>query len=72
MTKKFLNTETNNWVEYKEDDTQTDNNFYNAKIEQIRMVLKLYGWIVESHQPFYGQPDMVRNVRSLVRNSIKR
>ena len=71
MTKKFLNTETNNWVEYKEDDTQTDNNFYNAKIEQIRMVLKLYGWIVESHQPFYGQPDMVRNVRAWLETPLK-
>ena len=65
MTKKFLNTETNNWVEYKEDDTQTDNNFYNTKIEQIRMVFRQHGWIVESHQPFYGQPDMVPCVLSI-------
>ena len=64
MTKKFLNKETNKWVEYKEDNTQTDNNFYNAKIDHIKMVLRKNGWIVESHQPFYGQPDMVRSVRA--------
>ena len=71
MTKKFLIKETNKWVEYKEDDTQTDNNFYNAKIEQIRMVFRQHGWIIESHQPFYGQPDMVRNVRAWLEKPLK-
>ena len=71
MTQKFLNTETNNWVEYKEDNTQTDNSFYNTKIEQIKMLLNSYGWVVEQHQPFYGQPDLVRNVRAWLRTPLK-
>tara|TARA_R110000782_G_scaffold70133_5_gene140988 strand:- start:9 stop:467 length:459 start_codon:yes stop_codon:yes gene_type:complete len=71
MTQKFLNTETNNSVEYKEDNTETNNSFYNTKIEQIRMVFRQYGWIIEQHQPFYGQPDMVRNVRAWLEKPLK-
>ena len=68
---QFLNTASNTWVEYKEDDTQTKNNFYNAKIEQIKMTLKGHGWIVEAHQPFYGQPDQVRYVRAWLKTPLK-
>jgi hypothetical protein len=47
------------------------NNHYNSKIEQIKINLERNGWVLDTHQSFYGQPDMVRNITAFLKTPLK-